>query len=70
MRCGPSKRRCSGARDDEDHVMSQKSFLTAVGNVLETKDPRSSSFEFRVLSFESKPETRDAKLETIFEVNL
>jgi len=50
--------------------MSQKSFLTAVGNVLETKDPRSSSFEFRVLSFESKPETRDAKLETIFEVNL
>jgi hypothetical protein len=50
--------------------MSQKRFLTAVDNLLETKDPRSRSFAFRVLSFELKPETRDAKLETIFEVNL
>ena len=52
--------------------MSQKRFLTAVGNLLEAKDPRSRSFEFRVLSFDpgSGSGARDAKLETIFEVNL
>ena len=52
--------------------MSQKRFLTTVDNLLQTKDPRSRSFALRVLNFDpgSGSGALDAKLETIFEVNL